>query len=71
MTFGIDDVPCVVRIAVVTSRGTSMIALVLASRPGLATWVVALICFLVALLSSRSPAVVRNRWSWVLPPDLT
>ena len=71
MTFGVDDVQCVVRIVVVASRRTSMIALILVPRPGLAMWVVALICFLVALLFSRSPAVVGNRWSQVLSPDLT
>ena len=47
-----------------------MIALILVPRPELATRVVALICFLVALLFSRSPAVVGNRWSRVLSPDL-
>ena len=61
MMFGVDDVPCVIRIVVVISRRTSMIALILVPRPGLATQVVALICFLVALLFSRSPVVVGNR----------
>ena len=48
-----------------------MIALILVPRPGLAMWVVALICFLVALLFSRSPAIVGNRWSRVLSSDLS
>ena len=69
--FGVDEVPCVVRIMVVASRRTSMIALILVPRPGLATRVVALICFLVALLSSRGPAIMGNRWSRVLSPNLT
>ena len=69
--FGIYDVPCVVRIMVVASRRTSMIALILVPRPSLAAWVVALICFLMALLFSRGPAVVGNRWSRVLSPNLT
>ena len=67
----LDEVPCVIRIMVMTSRRTSMIALILVPRPGLATRVVALICFLVALLSSRGPAIMGNRWSRVLPPNLT
>ena len=46
-------------------------ALILKPRPGLATWVVALICFLVSLLFSGSPAIVGNRWSRVLSPDLS
>ena len=58
MTFGIDEVPCIFRIAVVTSQRTSMVTFILIPRPGLATRVVALICFLVSLLFSRSPAVV-------------
>ena len=48
-----------------------MTALILVSRPGLATRVVALICFLMALLLSRGPAIVRSRWSRILSPDLT
>ena len=48
-----------------------MVALVLIPRPGLATRLVALIRFLVALLFSRGPAVVGNRWSRVLSPNLT
>ena len=48
-----------------------MVALILIPRPGLATWLVALIRFLVALLFSRGPAVVGNRWSRVLSPNLT
>ena len=71
MTFGVDDVPCVVGISVMASRGTSMIALILELRSRLAMRVVALICFLMALLLSRGPAVVRSRWSWILSPDLT
>ena len=71
MTFGVDDVPCVVRVSVMASRRASMIALILVPRPGLATWVVALICFLMAFLFSRGPAVVGNRWSRVLSPNLT
>ena len=71
MTFGVDDVPCVVRIVVVASRRTNMIALIVVPWPGLAMRVVALICFLVALLFSRSPAVVGNRWSRVLSPNLS
>ena len=70
-TFGVDDVPCVVGISVMASRGTSMIALILELRSRLATRVVALICFLMALLLSRGPAVVRSRWSRILSPDLT
>ena len=66
MMFGVDEVPCVIRIMVMTSRRTSMIALILVPRPGLATRVVALICFLVALLFSRGSVVVGNRWGWVL-----
>ena len=69
--FGVDDVPCVVGISVMASRGTSMIALILVPRPGLATRVVALICFPVVLLFSRGSAVVGNRWSRVLPPNLS
>ena len=71
MTFGVDEVPCVIRIAAVTSRRTSMIALILIPRPGLTTRLVALICFLVALLFSRGPTVVGNRWGRVLSPNLT
>jgi len=41
-------------------------ALILKPRPGLATWVVALVCFLVVVLSGRSPTVVGNRWSRIL-----
>ena len=48
-----------------------MTALILVPRPGLATRVVALVCFLMALLFSRGPAVVGNRWSRVLPPNLS
>ena len=48
-----------------------MIALILELRSRLATRVVALICFLMALLLSRGPAVVRRRWSRILSPDLT
>src|SRR6185312_7604762 len=48
-----------------------MVALVLIPRPWLATRLVALIRFLVALLFSRGPAVVGNRWSRVLPPNLS
>ena len=71
MTFGVDDVPCIVGISVMASRGTSMIALILELRSRLAMRVVALICFLMALLLSRGPAVVRSRWSRILSPDLT
>ena len=71
MTFGVDDVPCVIRIPVMASRRTSMTALILVPRPGLATRVVALVCFLMSLLFSRGPAVVGNRWNWVLSPNLT
>ena len=46
-------------------------ALVLKPRSGLATWVIALICFLVVFLSSRSPTVVGNRWSRILSSNLT
>ena len=63
MMFGVDDVSCVVRISVMACRRTSMTALILVPRPGLATQVVALICFLMALLFSRGPAVVGNKWS--------
>ena len=45
-------------------------ALVLKPRPGLATRVIALICLLVVLLSSRSPTVVGNRWSRILSSNL-
>jgi len=48
-----------------------MIALILKLRSRPATRVVALICFLMTLLLSRDPAVVRSRWSWILSPDLT
>ena len=48
-----------------------MVALVLIPRSGLAMRLVALIRFPVALLFSRSPAVVGNRCSRVLSPDLT
>jgi len=48
-----------------------MVALVLIPKPGLATRLVALIRFLVALLFSRGPAVVGNRWSRVLSPFLS
>ena len=48
-----------------------MTALVLIPRMGLAMWVVALICFLAVLLFSRGPAIVGNRWSRVLSPNLT
>ena len=71
VTFGVDELPCVIWVAAVTSRRTSMVTFILIPRPGLATRVVALICFLVALLFSRSPAVVGNRWSRVLSPYLT
>ena len=71
MTLGVDHVPCVVRISVMASRRTNMTALILVPRPGLAMRVVALICFLMALLFSRGPAVVGNRWSRVLSPNLT
>ena len=43
-----------------------MVALNLIPRPGLATQLIALICYLVALLFSRGPAVVGNRWSRVV-----
>ena len=48
-----------------------MTALILVPRPGLAMRVVALVCFLMALLFSRGPAVVGNRWNRVLSPNLT
>ena len=69
--FGVDDVLSVIRISIMTSRRASLIALILVSRPGLATRVVALVCFLMSLLFSRGPAVVGNRWSRVLSPNLT
>ena len=71
MTFGVDDVPCVIRVSVMVSRMTSVTALILVPRPGLATWVVALVCFLMSLLFNSGPAVVGNRWSRVLSPNLT
>ena len=70
MTLGVDDIPCVIGVAVVASRRTGVMALILIPRPGLATRLVALICFLLALLFSRSPAVVGNRWSRVLSSNL-
>ena len=48
-----------------------MTALILVPRPVLAARVVVLICFLMALLFSRGPAVVGNRWNRVLSPNLT
>ena len=71
MKFGVDDVPCVVRVSVMASRRTSMIALILEPWLRLATRVVTLIRFLMALLFSRSPAVAGNRWSRVLSSDLS
>ena len=71
MTFGVDDVPCVIRISVMASRRTSVIALLLVSRPGLAMRVVALVCILMSLLFSRGPTIVGNRWSRVLSPNMT
>ena len=71
VTFGVDEVPCIIRVAAVTSRRTSMVTFIPIPRPGLATRVVALICFLVALLFSRGSTVVGNKRGWVLSPDLT
>jgi len=71
MSFGVNDVPSVIRVSVMASRRTGMTALILVPRPGLATRVVALVCFLMSLLFSRGPAVVGNRWSRVLSPNLT
>ena len=48
-----------------------MVALVLKPGSELATWVTTLICFLVVLLSSRSPTVVESGWSRVLSSNLT
>ena len=70
ITFGVDEIPCVILEAFVISWRTGVMALVLKPRPGLATRVIALICFLVVLLSSRGPTVVGGRWSWVLPTNL-
>ena len=70
MTLGVDDIPCVIGVAVVASRRTGVMALILIPRPGLATRVIVLICFLVVFLSSRSPTVVGNRWSRVLSSNL-
>ena len=71
MMFGVDDILCVVRVSIIASRRTSIRALILVPRLRLATRVVALICFLKALLFSRGSTVVRNKWSWVLSPNLT
>ena len=71
MTFGVDEVPCVIRIAAVTSQRTSMVTFILIPRPRLAMRVVALICFLVALLFCRGSTVVGNEWSRVLSSHLT
>jgi len=71
VTFGVDEVPCIIRVEAVTSRRTIMVTFILIPRPGLATRVVALICFLVALLFSGGSAIVGNGWSRVLSPHLT
>ena len=71
VTFGVDEVPRVIWVAVVTSRRTRMVTFILIPRPGLVARVVALICFLVALLFSRGSAIVGNGWSRVLSPHLT
>jgi len=71
MTFGVNDVPSVIRVSVMASQRTGMTTLILVPRPGLATRVVALVWFLMSLLFSRGPAIVGNRWRRVLSPNLT
>ena len=71
MTFGVNDVPSVIRVSVMVSRMTSVTALILVPRPGLTMRVVALVCFLMSLLLSSGPAIVGNRWSRVLSPNMT